>query len=334
MERAAAAVDGRSDPAISLAVDIGRWLPLPGSGNTARRWQMLSAIAAGDLTAAKVVEAHTDALAILAEAAADPDVDRDGLPPVPEGSSWGVFAAEGSGLRVDAQHSGGAWRLSGDKPWCSLADQLSHALITARTPSGERRLFAVALTDPAVRPGGTRWIARGLTGVPSGVLTLDQCPAVPVGPDGWYLRRPGFSWGGMGVAACWYGGAVGVARRLMAAARTRQPDQLALMHLGAVDTQLTAARLVLHAAAADIDGGAADGAAGQLLAARTRAVVSAAAEDVLRRVGHALGPAPLALEEEHARRIADLELFLRQHHAERDEAALGAQVLTLDTWPT
>ncbi len=305
---------------------------------------MLSAVAAGDLTAAKVVEAHTDALAILAEAAADPDLGRDEPLRVPAGSSWGVFAAEGSGLRVDARPSGQSWRLSGDKPWCSLADRLSHALITAHTPSGERRLFAVELTDPAARSAGTHWAARGLMGVPSGILTLDQCPAVPVGPDGWYLRRPGFAWGGMGVAACWYGGAVGVARRLMEASRTRQPDQLALMHLGAVDAQLTAARMVLQGAAADVDAGRSDGPAGQLLATRTRAVVAGAAEEVLRRVGHALGPAPLALEPEHARRVADLQLFLRQHHAERDEAALGGQVLAdesalggqvlaLDEWP-
>ena len=57
-----------------------------------------------------------------------------------------------------------------------------------------------------------------------------------------------------------------------------------------------------------------------------------AAEEVIIRAGHALGPAPLALDERHARRIADLSLYLRQHHAERDEAALGRAVLELDEW--
>jgi hypothetical protein len=40
-----------------------------------------------------------------------------------------------------------------------------------------------------------------------------------------------------------------------------------------------------------------------------------------------LGPAPLAFEEEHVRRVADLELYLRQHHADRDLAALGQLVV-------
>ena len=72
LEFAAAAVDGRADRSIRLALGVGRWLPLPGSGSTILRWQALAALGAGDLTAARVTEAHTDALAILGEAAADP----------------------------------------------------------------------------------------------------------------------------------------------------------------------------------------------------------------------------------------------------------------------
>ena len=41
---------------------------------------------------------------------------------------------------------------------------------------------------------------------------------------------------------------------------------------------------------------------------------------------YALGPAPLALDPVHAARVADLTLYLRQHHAERDLAALGRLV--------
>ena len=329
VQLAAAAVDGQAGRAVELARRIGRWLPLPGGGRTATRWRLLSAVAAGDLTAARVVEAHTDALAILAEARTDADVESF---QVPDDSTWGVFAAEGGGTRLDAARAGDGWVLTGSKPWGSLAGRLTHALITAHT-GGARRLFAVELSNPAVRTDETGWVARGLADVPSGVVRLDGCPAVPVGTDDWYLRRPGFAWGGIGVAACWYGGAVGVSRRLRDAATAREPDQIALMHLGAVDAALSAARTLLAAAAADVDAGAANGPAGSLLAARVRTVVAGAAEDVLRRVGHALGPAPLALELPHARRVADLELYLRQHHAERDEAALGARVLTLNEWP-
>lgn len=337
LELAAAAVQGRSDHAVALAIEVGRWLPDPGRGGTAVRWCSLSALAAGDLTAARVVEAHTDALAILSEARTEGHaVDVDG--PVPAGvgaradSTWGVFAAEGPGLRVDAEQDGDRWLLTGTKPWCSLAGHLTHALITAHTAGGGRRLFAVALRQPGVRADADGWVARGLADVPSNPLHLQACPAVPVGPDGWYLRRPGFAWGGIGVAACWYGGTVAVARRLREAALAKDPDLIAAMHLGAVDAALTAARAVLADSAAAIDDGRAAGSDGVLLAARVRAVVASAAEGVLRHVGHALGPAPLAREETHARRVADLELYLRQHHAERDEAALGRTVLNLAEW--
>ena len=95
------------------------------------------------------------------------------------------------------------------------------------------------------------------------------------------------------------------------------------MHLGAVDAQLHAARCVLEQAAYAVDAGGSTGADGWRAALRVREVVALAAEDVLRRAAHGLGPGPLATDEDHARRVADLELYLRQWHAERDQAALG-----------
>jgi hypothetical protein len=47
---------------------------------------------------------------------------------------------------------------------------------------------------------------------------------------------------------------------------------------------------------------------------------------VLGRVGHALGAGPLGHDGDHARRVADLTVYLRQHHAERDLEQLGRLV--------
>ena len=74
------------------------------------------------------------------------------------------------------------------------------------------------------------------------------------------------------------------------------------MHLGAVDAVLTGARAVLGQAAVAIDHGRGRGADGALWASRVRAVVARAADEVVERVGHALGPAPPARGERHARR--------------------------------
>ncbi len=316
-----------TDPldAISLLDRHPEAFPHPGTGDTLSLWESLATVAATSLTAARSIEPHLDALTILDEAR------RAGHPApfVPDGSTWGVFAAEGPGARLTAERSGNELRLTGEKPWCSLADRLSHALVTAWDGDSTRRLYAVELggaNHVTVRPA--TWAARGLTDVPSGPVDFAGARADAVGPSGWYLDRPGFAWGGMGVAAIWYGGAVGVARRLLSGGR--EPDQVALMHVGAVDTLLWAARTVLSDAAAAVDGGRADGTDGAVLALRVRRVVASAAEDVLARVAHATGPAPLALEDEHARRVADLQLYVRQEHAERDAANLGRTLLRHD----
>ena len=67
---------------------------------------------------------------------------------------------------------------------------------------------------------------------------------------------------------------------------------------------------------------------------RRSEVLALTVDDVLERAGHALGPAPLALEEEHAGRVADLQLYVRQEHAERDAAALGRLVTSAASTPS
>lgn len=306
------------DDALALATEVGTGLPAPGQGSTLSLWEALATLGAVDLTVARVVEPHLDALAILAEAS---------LPAPADASVWGVFAAEGGG-RLRASTHGDEWTLTGHKPWCSLADRVSHALVTAWVDDERRGLFVVDLAHPGVTPGEqSPWVARGLARVHSTGLELQDVPAAPVGAPGWYLERPGFAWGGIGVAAVWYGGAVALARRLRSASTSRQPDQIALMHLGAVDVALARARAVLVDAARVVDGPAVDPASASVLALRVRQVVADTVEEVLDRCAHALGPAPLAREEEHARRVADLSLYVRQHHAERDAASLGLAVL-------
>ena len=185
------------------------------------------------------------------------------------------------------------------------------------------------LCDQGVRtdPAAPTWIARGLASVTSTGLELEHVAATAVGGPGWYLQRPGFAWGGIGVAAVWFGGAVGVARRVHAALRRREPDQVGLAHLGELDVVLAGARASLADAAGVVDGGRASADEAARLALRVRSQVAETVERVLRVADHGLGPGPLALEEEHARRVDDLRLYVRQHHAERDLAALGGQVL-------
>ncbi len=335
--------------------------PLPGSGATGLRFAALRGVAEEDLAVARLVEGHTDALAILAE--------LGGPPPAP-GQRWGVWAAEPPGEGVRAHHDARAdtWTLSGLKQYASGAHSCTHALVTARTEDGPR-LFAVRLDrgttpeesgtpekpgtfDEPGTPGepgtfeesGARsdlrpdtgpgtyepvpgtWPALGMAGSDTPDVRFDGAPALPVGGVDAYVRRPGFAHGGVGVAACWLGGAHAVTGALRRAA-ARRGSPFTDAHLGAVDVELYAAGLVLERAAAEIDADPEDAAGGaEQRALRVRALVAACCERVLTHVGRATGAGPLCHDARHARAVADLTVYVRQHHAERDLAVLGAHV--------
>jgi len=305
--------------ALALAEQLGASNPAPGRAGTRDLWEALATLGAYDLALARAVEPHLDAVAIMA--AADSAL----------AGSWGVFAAEGGDDPLRARRVGEGWLLTGTKPWCSLADRLDRALVTAGVDEGgERRLFAVALAD--ARADGTAladtsaWVARGLTEIPSGSVHFKDAPATAVGDPDWYTARPGFAWGGIGVAACWFGGAVGVARTVRAAVRERH-DPHGEAHLGAIDEAVQSARRALEEAAALAEAPTPlDREQVRLLAKRVRATVARCVDEVLHRAGRALGPAPLALDAVHAKRVADLQLYVRQHHAERDLASLGRSI--------
>jgi alkylation response protein AidB-like acyl-CoA dehydrogenase len=288
--------------------------PLPAHGETATRWSALVALGERDLPLAKLVEPHHDAAAILADL---------GLPsPVP-GDLWAVWASEPPFAVLTAHDSGSGWTLSGRKAFCSGAELVTHALVTARTPDGSR-LFAVELADPGVsRDGASRsWAGPGMARAATLTLSFDAVTGTPVGSAGDYTSRPGFWWGAVGIAAIWLGGARGVTRPLEGS--VARLDAHGLAHLGAVRAELESAQLMLDAVARRADHDDLDEHDAERLALVVRDRISTVVDVVVERVGRALGPGPLAFDADHASRVADLQVFVRQHHAERDQERLGA----------
>ena len=301
-------VDGPATLPSSVEEALGDLPELPSGPR--ELWELLATLAAHDLGAVRAIEPHLDAIGILQQAGVDP------IPP----GSWGVFAAEGGDDPLVFRDG----ILSGTKPWCSLAGSLDNALVTAHLAHGERALFAVDLRQSGIEVLDGAWKARGLTEIPSGPVRFTNVSAQQIGEPGWYLTRPGFAWGGIAVAACWYGGAVGIARTVFEATAT--PTPYLLMHLGAIDLALgDARRALLEATSLEGDP--------RLLAKRTRGTVARAVEEVLARAAHALGPAPLALDATHAKRVADLQLYVRQHHAEKDDASLAEALINGGSLP-
>ncbi len=286
-------------------------------GSTAERFQGLSDLGRADLVLARLAEGHLDAATIL--------VELGGLPPGPD-QVWGVWAADPPHRRVTAQPGPQGWTLNGTKGWCSGAAACTHALVSAHADDGYR-LFAVELTAGARAVDGS-WPAVGMAGSDSREVLLDGVVATPVGGPGDYLDRDGFWPGGAGVAAVWIGGAHGVADALAAADARRALGPHALAHAGAVDGLLAAADALLSRTAALLEAQPHDRSAGQLHARRLRDLADRTVGEVVDRVGRALGAGPLCTDRVHARRVADLTVYVRQSHAERDAEALGR--LSLD----
>ena len=84
----------------------------------------------------RLVEAHADAIAIMAEIGA----------PRCRWESAGHMAAGPADSVTGERHTEG-WRLDGTKGWCSGASLVDHALVDASTDDGQR-LFAVRLAQP------------------------------------------------------------------------------------------------------------------------------------------------------------------------------------------
>lgn len=82
---------------------------------------------------------------------------------------------------------------------------------------------------------------------------------------------------------------------------------------------------MLDDAAVAVDCDRANSATGAALPLRVRSVVADAAETVLRETAHTYGPAPLAFDERHASRVADLEIVAARR--------AGSYVINAELWP-
>ncbi|QEI07470.1 acyl-CoA dehydrogenase [Pigmentiphaga aceris] len=290
-------------------------LPLPGHGQTLMRWQMLAAVGAQSQALAKLFEGHTDALAIMVEL---------GAPKPSAGSVWATWAAEPPDARLKVTKvDGDLVLLDGTKAWCSGAAMVTHALLTAWDKQGRQQLVAVELDQGNIDQHAQDWHAVGMASTDSRRLTFHRALGHAVGAPGDYTGRPGFWHGGAGVAACWLGGAQWLGDCLRQQIKPgADPHRLA--HLGEVHVSLAGAANTLKALATQIDADPRQPCRMAVMQARLQ--VEAACNSVITHVGRALGATPFCTDLHFARLMADLPVFLRQSHAERDLASLGDAV--------
>jgi hypothetical protein len=100
-------------------------------------------------------------------------------------------------------------------------------------------------------------------------------------------------------------------------------DSHTLAHLGAMDANVWALQTLLQAAGQEIDLHPSDRPAAKIRALQLRHLIEHTCTDTLRRFARAYGPYPLSMDELVTRRYQEVDLFLRQSHAERDLEVLG-----------
>ncbi len=289
-------------------------LPQPGQGATLLRWQILAQVAAADLSLVKLFEAHADAQSILHELGIE-TCSATGL--------WAVWAAEPPYAQVGiTSRTHDQVTLSGRKAWCSGAAHVDHALMTVRDEHNQPALVILAMQQPGIRVTTDGWQAVGMAAAESVEVVFEGAQAQCIGDSSVYIDRPGFWHGAAGIAACWFGAGVALAGQVHQQARR---DAHSLAHLGAIEAALGNAQAALRACALWVDEHPRHDA--EFEARRLRATVEAAMEAVMHHAGRALGATPFCRDPHFARLMADLPVFLRQSHAERDLERLGQLTL-------
>lgn len=282
------------------------------------RWRLLAGAGRTDVVLGRLVEGHVDALCILAEAGRTP----------PSGRTYGVWASASGRTGLTATATEDGWVLDGRARFCSGAHLLDRALVIARTADGSLLLVDVDLGDEGLQPVPDTWQAVGMDASDSGDV---QCSDVRVsatdlvGPPGWYLDRRGFPLGGIGVAAVWWGAARGLYDSAVAGLSAFTPDEHQLAHLGALGTAFACTAALFGETAAMVPDLDVYGLGQRALLCRN--AVDALVGDVCTRVPRITGPVPASHDAAVAHRLADLPVYIRQHHAERDLAELGRQLL-------
>lgn len=142
---AARAAAGDPDAALGLVERAAELLPRPSGGRTAELWRGMAELAAIDLTVARALEPHLDAVTILAQA-------RDegfAVPASPVSGTWGVFAAEGPGTRLESHPTGPSDRAAADTgDGDSLGDEPRTVLLTGRKPGARWPTVSTTPSSP------------------------------------------------------------------------------------------------------------------------------------------------------------------------------------------
>jgi hypothetical protein len=284
-------------------------LSFPGAGATAARHRALFDWGLRDLSFARIVEAHADALAILAESKHVPRPR----------ALYGVWASDALPSRVTCERlDDRSWTIDGIKQFCSGAALLDAALVTAHSPDGVL-LFDLPLREGQVTVKPSLWRSPAFADTSTTGVEFNSLRVLDshrLGDAGWYLHRPGFWQGAIGPAACWAGGAQSL---IDAATKMNRRDPHSRAHVGALQAASWNLKAILDQAGQEIDADPHNrSGCARRHALMVRHLIERTCADVLDRFGRATGPHLLAFDEHVIAQHQALTLYIRQCHGERD----------------
>jgi alkylation response protein AidB-like acyl-CoA dehydrogenase len=299
-----------------LAVEAAASVPLPARGATSARWRTMWVLGREDLSVARLVEPHLDAVAILAEAGrrARPDC-------------WYAVWASAPRARL-APRSDGSWDLTGTQAFCSGAPRCDAALVTAQLDDD------VVLVDVDLRAGRTcgsitvdesTWRAPAFAATGTATVTYDghRLPAADVvGAPGFYLDRPGFWHGAIGPAAVWAGGAAALTELAEHRQLRTQGERMLRGELRSLTWSMSAQ---LERGGVEADELPDDVEAARRRALVVRSLVERQCSRVIDLFGQLAGPRALALDDDVVRRVEELSLYIRQVNRAADLDQLGGE---------
>jgi hypothetical protein len=300
----------------------GEAFPRVGFGRTANRFAQLRRAASQDSSLGRLVEAHEDAIEILAEAGMDRPRER----------ALAVWASSASASKVVLQRSVSEdehFELSGKMAFCGGAAFVDAALVLAESPQRENsdcrgnQLVLVRLNQPGVTVQDNSWTSPVFCDAGIRSVSFDGsriCPDQLVGKTDFYSTRPGFWHGSVGVAAGW----VGMVDALLAMRETvSEPDQVALVRSGRVRALAWSMTAAVEYAAQCIDTNPSSLGAVDALAARH--TIATNAEEIVRLILDEAGPRKIAFDDTLNVQVQAIQLAVRQCHGDRDLLLLAQQ---------
>ncbi len=282
-------------------------------------------LAAGraDVPLARLIEGQIDAVRILDQAGRLPRT----------GALYGVWASRSRHSGIAAEPTADGLVLNGTLRFASGAGVLDRALIPVWVDDDHHLLLDLDVSNFEVDT--TSWATAAMEVSRSHTVVLhDQLvPATSqVGKTDFYLSRPAFFPGGVGVAACWLGAAARIVDLLLGWLRPPLPTPMEL-RLGRIRIAVAAAGSAIRCGAQMLDqllpvtapSAEADFSGDQLqqLSTEVRAVVGASVERILTEAHRLAGPAGLAGDRDLSRAVHDLQLYVLQQNADGDAGYLG-----------